>query len=435
MPAHFNGRAEAGFYCQHATCQGQGRSNINALRGWLQRHDPQYVTDTARSVFQTVSQTSQHAHTIDAGDLDLTKLTPRPWLYGHLVLQGYLAILHGPGGVGKSMLALTHLLAMASGRNLIGEQPVRPLNVMYVCNEDDLMEIKRRLAAIAQYFQINLKELPGRLTIVSGYESPFWMHSPDGGQIEAWVDAVKSYDVVGADPLISLHRGLSENSNEDMEAFMATLRTVIKLAGIGFIAVAHNRKGSKNDPDEESLRGASAQKDAARLTFVVSRMTRDQAKALQLDWAQTGRHLVQVYSGKLNFSPPAAEASWYRLTGVQIITGDWVGVPVPEDLTLQADIENPQLAFAVDVTKTLVLPYARVNATGPDISINEIMLDYEAEFMYEGKKLGQNTIRGLLKSAIRSGALVGGEYGHGPGGGYRVNFEQPEDERRPDWMD
>ena len=429
MAAHHNGQSEASFYCQHATCQEAGRSNIGSFRGWLREHDVVYSNALAASAFERI----QSANAIDIDQIDAASIPPMPWMYGHRLLRGYLSIYHGPGGTGKSTLALADCLAMASCRNITGVEHNTPYNVMYACNEDDRSVIERRIVALAQYHNINLKECPGRLTLVSGYETPFYMHSSEGGYVDAWVETLKGYDVLVADPMISLHKGLNENSNEDMEQFMATLRTIIKKADVGMMAVAHNRKGSTDGASAEDLRGASAQKDAARITYVTQRMTKKDSEEMGIDWAETGRHLVQVYSGKLNFSPPAAEGDWYKLTGVQLVNGDEVAVPVPIDIeamtSKEQGVQDPELQEIVRITKTMVLPF--IVTTDGDVTIDEVSRNHRAPYKFKNRPIGRDRLRGMLQWAIQTGMLKGEDHGHGPLGGWRIKLDQT---GPTDWM-
>ncbi len=50
------------------------------------------------------------------------QLPPREWLYSTCLIRGYVSILVAPGGVGKSVLALTECIALACGREILGEK-------------------------------------------------------------------------------------------------------------------------------------------------------------------------------------------------------------------------------------------------------------------------------------------------------------------------
>jgi hypothetical protein len=237
------------------------------------------------------------------------------------------------------------------------------------------------------------------------------------------------------DPLISLHRGISENSNEEMEQFMSCLRVVTKNADVGMVAVAHNRKGSKEDSSEEDLRGASAQKDAARLTFVLARLTEKQAEEMKIDWEMDGRHMLQMFSGKLNFAPHAAHADWYKLHDVEIITGDHIGVPGHlGHIKPDGRSKDSLLDFVVQRTLEDVMPLLSAELTSDVVSINLLAAEYSAYYIKpDGGQVSPRRLRDLLKYAVVSGRLKGKDLGHGRGG----TVLEVSDECRPNtsWMD
>ena len=74
-------------------------------------------------------------------------------------------------------------------------------------------------------------------------------------------------DVLMVDPLVSLH-DVYENDNGMMNAVMSEIKAVASYAGVGIMLLHHTKKlsGEKIDTDE-SLRGASSVKDAARQLY------------------------------------------------------------------------------------------------------------------------------------------------------------------------
>ena len=85
---------------------------------------------------------------------DVAKLPPRSWLYGKHYQRCTVSLTAGPGGMGKSSLDMVEAIAMATARNLLGEQPEERLRVWYHNGEDPRDEIDRRLAAICQHYKI-----------------------------------------------------------------------------------------------------------------------------------------------------------------------------------------------------------------------------------------------------------------------------------------
>jgi RecA-family ATPase len=102
---------------------------------------------------------------IRAADLVATEPATRHWHVDALVPGRTVTLLSGDGGTGKSLIALQLAVATATGRAWIGRQ-VQHGPALFLSAEDDVDEIHRRLADIAQAEAIDPKEL-GPLTIRS----------------------------------------------------------------------------------------------------------------------------------------------------------------------------------------------------------------------------------------------------------------------------
>jgi hypothetical protein len=99
----------------------------------------------------------------------------------------------------------------------------------------------------------------------------------------------------------------------------------------------HTKKlsGEKIDTDE-SLRGASSVKDAARVIYLLSRMTAKEATDCGIT-SDERTHYIRLDAGKANYSLPSGLANWYYLHSVHFDAVDedghsvseHVGVPEP----------------------------------------------------------------------------------------------------------
>ena len=67
---------------------------------------------------------------------DLATLPPREWLYGKHYQRRTVSATIAPGGFGKTSLCMVEAVAMATARNLLGEQPSERLRVWYHNGED-----------------------------------------------------------------------------------------------------------------------------------------------------------------------------------------------------------------------------------------------------------------------------------------------------------
>lgn len=86
----------------------------------------------------------------ETGNHDITP-PGQQWMVEPLVLKNRPALLFGPGGVGKSLVALTCGLSVATGREIIpGIVPTGPAPVLYLDWETDGPVINDRIQAIAR---------------------------------------------------------------------------------------------------------------------------------------------------------------------------------------------------------------------------------------------------------------------------------------------
>lgn len=90
----------------------------------------------------------------------------RRWLVPGWIPMGHVTALFGPGGVGKSLLALQLATAVGSGRDFLGLPVAEPGPVLTIFGEDDEQELERRQADVnavtgtAPLELLNVRHLP-----------------------------------------------------------------------------------------------------------------------------------------------------------------------------------------------------------------------------------------------------------------------------------
>ncbi len=90
----------------------------------------------------------------------------RFWIHGRHYLLGSVSATIADG---KTTLALTEAIAMATGKNLLGVEPSCRQTVLYWNGEESSDEIQRRVHTICQHFGLNARhDLTGWLFIASG---------------------------------------------------------------------------------------------------------------------------------------------------------------------------------------------------------------------------------------------------------------------------
>lgn len=260
-----------------------------------------------------------------------SQIAPRRWLYGRVIIAGFLSFLVAPGGAGKSALAMVEAVAMASGRELLpGEGPIRSMRVWLHNAEDDLAEMQRRLAAVLLHFGLTHADLNGNLFMTSGREMKLQLARTgrDGpeivpGVVDALVERLVTakIDVLILDPLGALHT-LPENSNEAANLLSGALREVAHRADVGVVVLHHAGKAAAMDMDAAGAgasRGASAFVDAARVVRQVVRMTVNEADRYGITEADR-RDYLRIENGKANLAR-AEGGRWLRMVDVALGNG------------------------------------------------------------------------------------------------------------------
>jgi hypothetical protein len=268
---------------------------------------------------------------------DPTQLPARDWMYGRHYQRGTVSLTVGTGGRGKTSLVLVEVIAMALCRMLLGEMPNARYRVWVHCGEDDMNELRRRVAAICQHYKLTMKDLEGWLFLTSANEFP--LRVAEGynelkidnaliAHITAEIEA-NMIDLAVFDPLVTLH-GSSENDAGKMGRVIDIFKKIAGQTECGIELVHHTRKcvpGS--DHDATDMRGSSAIHDAARAVRVLNIMNDKEAEEIGIPAHERSLY-VRVDRGKSNFAPPR-KATWIHLANVDLPNGDEVGVVEPWD--------------------------------------------------------------------------------------------------------
>jgi AAA domain-containing protein len=258
------------------------------------------------------------------------------------------------GGVGKSSLALSEAIAMVTGRALLDITPNKETfedgglrdgrEVLYYNAEESRAEIQRRVAAICQHFEIDLKELdrpgsnnpwrpPASLRIVSGHDFPLVLAKSDGDgfTFSNHIEFLEGFegDVIILDPFVSLHQ-CPENDNSMIDAIVKRLGRVAATPPIKAIELVHHARkpahGGTLELSAADARGASALGDGVRSLRMLNRMTATEALRAKID---DHRNFFRVDASKANYAAPSTSSQWFRHKSVILGNGDDVGVIVP----------------------------------------------------------------------------------------------------------
>jgi hypothetical protein len=271
---------------------------------------------------------------------DPAKIPLRDWLYGRLLVRQFLSMTIAPGGVGKSSLVVGEVLAMVTGRNLLGVKPGVPLKVWLWNLEDPQVETARKIQAACIEHEIKREEIEGRLFVNSGRDQPLVIAKTlrTGAVIihpviDDLVRQIKEWeiDVLIIDPFVSCHE-VEENDNSAIDMVAKQWSRVAELGDCAVHIVHHTRKApAGTEVTTESGRGAKALSDAARIARALNRMSDDEAAKAGVD---NPRSHFRAINDKANLAPPTSASDWFRLAGVPLgngpfgVGGDEVGVIV-----------------------------------------------------------------------------------------------------------
>jgi hypothetical protein len=102
---------------------------------------------------------------------DPARFPRRQFAYGRHYARRFVGVTAATTKTGKTSMSLVEAVAMASGRNVLGVMPSRPMKVWYWNGEDPREEIERRILAICLHYAVDPKDVEGNLFIDSGRDT------------------------------------------------------------------------------------------------------------------------------------------------------------------------------------------------------------------------------------------------------------------------
>ncbi|GGF53512.1 AAA family ATPase [Mameliella alba] len=338
---------------------------------------------------------------------DPSSIPPRPWVYGRHLIRKQVSVTVAPGGVGKSSLTICEALAMASGRELLGDWTTKGLKVWLYNLEDPRDEMDRRIIAAMQHHHVSPEEIAGRLYVDTGRERALStaIQTREGVQIikpelDALADEieVREIDVLVIDPFVSSHQA-SENDNGAIDLVAKEWARLADRCNCAIELVHHTRKTNGEEATTESGRGASALLAAARLGRVLNKMH----PTLREKWGlmDDPATFFGINRDKANLAPEGAR-EWRRMATVSLANGDNVGVCevwMPPDTFDGVSVDDLLLVQrALDGKDTLSCRYS--DQAGDDwagVTVAETLgLDATAD---------RKRIKKMIEAWLKSGAL------------------------------
>lgn len=355
---------------------------------------------------------------------DAATIPLRPWVYGRWLLRNTITAVVAPGGVGKSSLMASTILALATGRDLLGKTVWDgPKRVWYWNLEDDGDELARQIQASARYHRVAADDCEDRLFVDSGLDGAELCTAIEGEGgceivrpvIEALVAELiaRKIDVLIIDPFVSSH-AISENDNGAIDMVAKEWARVAKRANCSIVLVHHTRKLGGMKVTAEMSRGAVALIAAARSTLVLNRMDELEAKIFGIDGDEERRRIFNVQDDKANRAP-AEKADWYRIESVDLgngiladtTYGDSVGVVTCWTPPDAMDGVTADTLYQVQCLVAERTEHARYRADVQAASwIGKAVADVMGLSSFSEDKADRSKINRLLRIWIENGALV-----------------------------
>lgn len=162
------------------------------------------------------------------------------WLCQDRIPRGFISMLVGEPGVGKSTLAIDLLARMTTGRGLPGEPDREPANGIYITAEDSVAHTLRPRAEAAGADLSRLFEFVG---VRTGKHLLPLSSAFDFAQLESAIRETKAALVV-IDPLMAfLGKANSSKDQEVREGFLSPLARIAAATGAAILILNHLRKG------------------------------------------------------------------------------------------------------------------------------------------------------------------------------------------------
>jgi putative DNA primase/helicase len=185
----------------------------------------------------------------------------REMLLDPILPERSLAMLYAPRGLGKSWLALSIGLAVASGTTLLRWSAPRQRNVLYVDGEMPLVSLQERVKAISVPFGADIPNDSFRILAADQIDGGINLSSPDGQH--SLEPLLKDVDLLILDNLSTLCAATSESASDAWVPIQNWLLT-FRRRGIAVLLVHHAGTNGRQ-------RGTSRREDALDTVIALRR--------------------------------------------------------------------------------------------------------------------------------------------------------------------
>jgi hypothetical protein len=261
--------------------------------------------------------TKAHAQPVfvSATDLMAQAFTEPNYAIPGLLPEG-VTLLAGKPKIGKSLLAMDFVIAVAAGRNALDDLPVEQGDALYLALEDNERRLQKRLRDM-----LNGDSAPQGLTFTC-----FWPPMEQGGvdQLRSWLEEHDKAKLIVVDTLAKVRSPVKQSSHVYSEDYRALsgIKSLADEFGVAIIVVHHERKASAIDPLDE-VSGTSGLTGAADTIWLLKRERKKVVGSLFV----TGRDIeeddrpLRFEDGRWLVADPRASMSAERKAVLQALEG------------------------------------------------------------------------------------------------------------------
>ncbi len=235
---------------------------------------------------------------------------------------GYVTLLAGHGGVGKSGIALHLAVCIATGMPFFGME-VQRRRVMYLACEDREGVLHWRLARICSHLGLDLAKLRGWLQVLDlvGRETILWDRNPRTGYTVtpaygSLSERVKeqSTQVLFVDGVSDAFGG-NENARSEVKSYVNSLLALVSPDEGAVHLIGHvNRPTAAGNATTEGYSGSTAWHNAVRARWYLFPETRQGEDGERAE--RTGDLILELQKSNLGRTDQSMRVTWNETAGM-----------------------------------------------------------------------------------------------------------------------